>query len=200
MFDIGFSEIVVIAVVALVVIGPEKLPRTARTAGVLLGRLQRYVNDVKSDINREIELDELRKMQQQMKSAVQDIETSVTNVTQEVQSGLRSVESELNSTATVAGEPTAAAAQAPALPLAGPVAAESPAASNGAEVSPVPVTVATAESAAEMSVALDAFEGAHAVEPVAPVATATHEVDAVVARQASLPGLETARVVREDPR
>ena len=66
MFDIGFSEIVVIAVVALIVIGPEKLPKTARTLGHLFGRLQRYVNDVKADINREIELDELRKLQQEV--------------------------------------------------------------------------------------------------------------------------------------
>ena len=61
MFDIGFSEMIVIAVIALIVLGPEKLPRVARTAGHLLGRMQRYVNDVKADINREIELDELRK-------------------------------------------------------------------------------------------------------------------------------------------
>ena len=64
MFDIGFSEIVVIAVVALIVIGPERLPKAARTLGHLFGRLQRYVTDVKADINREIELDELRKLQQ----------------------------------------------------------------------------------------------------------------------------------------
>ena len=63
MFDIGFSEIVVIAVVALIVIGPERLPKAARTLGHLFGRLQRYVNDVKADINREMELDELRKLQ-----------------------------------------------------------------------------------------------------------------------------------------
>ena len=59
MFDIGFSELMVIAVVALVVLGPERLPKVARTAGHLFGRLQRYVNDVKADINREIELEEL---------------------------------------------------------------------------------------------------------------------------------------------
>ena len=76
MFDVGFSEIVVIAVVALIVIGPEKLPKTARTLGHLFGRLQRYVNDVKADINREIELDELRKLQQQVQTAAKDIETS----------------------------------------------------------------------------------------------------------------------------
>ena len=61
MFDIGFSEIVVIAVVALIVIGPERLPKTARTLGHLFGRLQRYVADVKADINREMQLEDLRK-------------------------------------------------------------------------------------------------------------------------------------------
>ena len=79
MFDIGFSEIVVIAVVALIVIGPERLPKAARTLGHLFGRLQRYVNDVKSDINREMELDELRKLQQEVQSAARDIETSVSS-------------------------------------------------------------------------------------------------------------------------
>src|SRR3954452_22292713 len=69
MFDIGFSELMVIAVVALVVIGPERLPRVARTAGHLFGRLQRYVNDVKADINREIELDELRKFKTEFEQA-----------------------------------------------------------------------------------------------------------------------------------
>jgi sec-independent protein translocase protein TatB len=63
MFDVGFSEIVVIAVVALIVIGPERLPKVARTLGHLFGRMQRYVNDVKADISREMELDELRKLQ-----------------------------------------------------------------------------------------------------------------------------------------
>jgi sec-independent protein translocase protein TatB len=69
MFDIGFSELLVIGVVALIVIGPEKLPRMARTVGVLAGRLQRYVSDVKADINREIELEELRKMRDSMQQA-----------------------------------------------------------------------------------------------------------------------------------
>ena len=63
MFDIGFSEMLVIAVVALIVIGPERLPKVARTLGHLFGRMQRYVNDVKADISREMELDELRKLQ-----------------------------------------------------------------------------------------------------------------------------------------
>ena len=77
MFDIGFSELLVIGVVALVVIGPEKLPRMARTVGHLAGRLQRYVSDVKADINREIELDELRKMRDSMQKSASDVEASV---------------------------------------------------------------------------------------------------------------------------
>ena len=77
MFDIGFSELLVIGVVALIVIGPEKLPRVARTIGHLAGRLQRYVADVKADINREIELDELRKMRDSMQQAASEMETAV---------------------------------------------------------------------------------------------------------------------------
>src|SRR3954468_11715083 len=77
MFDIGFSELMVIGVVALIVIGPEKLPRVARTVGHLLGRMQRYVSDVKADINREIELEELRKMRDSMQKAATDVQTSV---------------------------------------------------------------------------------------------------------------------------
>jgi sec-independent protein translocase protein TatB len=102
MFDIGFSEIVVIGVVALVVIGPEKLPKVARTLGHMFGRLQRYVNEVKADINREIELDELRKLQSQVQSAARDIEQSVTSAAHEVESGVRSVESQLNEAANTA--------------------------------------------------------------------------------------------------
>ena len=77
MFDIAFTELMVIGLVALIVIGPEKLPRMARTVGHLAGRLQRYVADVKSDINREIELDELRKMRDSMQQAASEMQSSV---------------------------------------------------------------------------------------------------------------------------
>jgi sec-independent protein translocase protein TatB len=106
MFDIGFSEIVVIAVVALIVLGPERLPRAARTMGHLFGRLQRYVNDVKSDINREMELEELKKLQAEVKSAAQELQTSVSSAASSVESGMRDVESQLN----------AGASDAPAAP------------------------------------------------------------------------------------
>ncbi len=103
MFDIGFSEILVIGVVALIVIGPERLPKVARTLGHMFGRLQRYVNEVKADINREMELDELRKLQSQVQSAARDFEQSVTKAAHDVESGVRSVEAQLNEGA---GSPT----------------------------------------------------------------------------------------------
>lgn len=71
MFDIGFSELVVVGVVALIVIGPERLPKVARTAGHLLGRFQRYAASVKSDISREMQLEELRKAGQSFKDSVE---------------------------------------------------------------------------------------------------------------------------------
>lgn len=77
MFDIGFSELLLIGVVALIVIGPERLPGVARTLGHLFGRAQRYVNEVKSDIQREIELDELRKLRESVEQSARDIEQSV---------------------------------------------------------------------------------------------------------------------------
>lgn len=77
MIDIGLTKIAVIGVVALVVIGPEKLPTVARMAGTLFGRAQRYMNQVKAEVSREIELDELRKMHQEMQAAASEVEQSV---------------------------------------------------------------------------------------------------------------------------
>jgi sec-independent protein translocase protein TatB len=79
MFDIGFSELIVIGIVALIVIGPERLPKVARTIGLLLGRAQRYVNDVKSDINREMQLDELKKLQTEVTDSARELESSMRN-------------------------------------------------------------------------------------------------------------------------
>ena len=77
MIDIGLSKMALNSKVALVVIGPEKLPKVARTVGTLLGKAQRYVNDVKSEVNRSMELDELRKMKDNVESAARDVEQSV---------------------------------------------------------------------------------------------------------------------------
>lgn len=77
MIDLGISKLALIGAVALVVIGPEKLPRVARTVGALLGKAQRYVADVKAEVNRSMELDELRKMKDSVESAARDVESSI---------------------------------------------------------------------------------------------------------------------------
>ena len=77
MFDLEISKLALIGAVALVVIGPEKLPRVARTVGTLLGKAQRYIGDVKAEVNRSMELDELKKMKETMESAARDVEHSV---------------------------------------------------------------------------------------------------------------------------
>jgi len=140
MFDIGFSEIVVIGVVALVVIGPERLPKTARTVGLLFGRLQRYVNDVKADISREMELDELRKLQREMQGAAREFEQTVTTAAHDVKTGVQNVERELNDAA--------------ATPAAG-AGATSP--SSGASSSP-PLETPVEAPPAERQAALPGFD------------------------------------------
>lgn len=77
MIDIGFSKLALIGAVALIVIGPEKLPRVARTVGTLLGKAQRYVADVKAEVNRSMELDELRKMKETVEGAAREVEQSI---------------------------------------------------------------------------------------------------------------------------
>ena len=135
MFDIGFSEIVVIAVVALVVLGPEKLPKTARTLGHLFGRLQRYVNEVKRDIQRELELEELRKLQQNVQSAAKEIEDSMASASRDVERGVRDVEAALG--AATESAPSDATAATPAAIPASPPASTPP---------PVPPAAAPAQS------------------------------------------------------
>jgi sec-independent protein translocase protein TatB len=107
MFDIGFSELLVIAVVALIVIGPERLPKVARTLGHLFGRMQRYVNDVKADISREMELEELKKMQSSVEDAARSFQGSVTE-------GIGDAEREMNRLAQDTQSAVDAYAEAPA--------------------------------------------------------------------------------------
>ncbi len=133
MFDIGFSELMVIAVVALIVIAPERLPKVARTVGHLFGRMQRYVNDVKADINREMALDELRKLQANIQDTANSLEQSMK---QEV----GAVESDLNK---IASDTQAAVA-----PEASP--AETAEALAAAEAMPPADTAATAATAGEV--------------------------------------------------
>ena len=105
MFDIGFSELMVIGLVALIVIGPEKLPRMARTVGHLAGRMQRYVADVKADINREIELDELRKMRDSMQEAASSFQSTVNEEISKASAEVSKVEGELNAAAASLDQP-----------------------------------------------------------------------------------------------
>lgn len=84
MFDVGFSEMMVIAVVALIVIGPERLPKVARTLGHLWGRAQRYVNGIKADISRDMALEEMRQMQQKVQQEADATERALSLVSQKL--------------------------------------------------------------------------------------------------------------------
>ncbi len=105
MFDIGFSEMLIIAVVALVVLGPERLPKVARQAGQWMGKLRRYVDDVKSDINRQMELEELRRLQTEVQQAASGLESSVRSAMSETQSQFDSIASSLSNAGSTTDEP-----------------------------------------------------------------------------------------------
>jgi sec-independent protein translocase protein TatB len=88
MFDLEVSKLALIGAVALVVIGPEKMPRVARTIGTLLGKAQRYVSDVKAEVNRSMDLEELKKMKETMDTAMTDVQSSVLNATTKLNQGV----------------------------------------------------------------------------------------------------------------
>ena len=89
MIDFGFDKLALIGAVALIVIGPEKLPRVARTVGTLLGKAQRYVADVKAEVNRSIELEELQKMKSQFETAARDVHDSVSKELDEARTAIQ---------------------------------------------------------------------------------------------------------------
>lgn len=113
MFDVGFSELVVIGIVALVVIGPERLPKVARTAGHLLGRLQRYVSDVKADISREMQLEEMKKLQADVQESARSFERSIAGEIRAVEQGVNdtvaSIRNSVEDSAPASGTTVAAA-------------------------------------------------------------------------------------------
>jgi sec-independent protein translocase protein TatB len=113
MFDIGFSEMMVIGVVALVVIGPERLPKVARTLGHLFGRLQRYVSQVKTDINREMESAELGKVKTEFETAARsfqkDMESQAGDVEREMREAQQTIERELADKSTATATETSSA-------------------------------------------------------------------------------------------
>lgn len=130
MFDIGFSELLVIGVVALVVIGPERLPKVARTLGIVFGRLQRYVAQVKSDINREMEASELSKVKTEFESAArgfqQDVEAQARKTEDELRQVERDIERQVNPAEPAGAAPPAIEEPPAPLPAPEPVAASSP--------------------------------------------------------------------------
>lgn len=119
MFDVSFSELLLIGVIALIVIGPERLPKVARTIGHLVGRAQRYVNDVKSDIQREMDLDELTNLKGQMeeaantvKNSIHDATTSLRKPIDEAQDALNDATQSLKDTTAVSSRAETASAEA----------------------------------------------------------------------------------------
>lgn len=98
MFGIDFSEIVVIMVVALVVVGPERLPKVARAMGEWWGRLQRYINRIKLDVTTSMELDELRELERKIKAEKEALESSVQQTENDLNQGVRQFEKEIDLT------------------------------------------------------------------------------------------------------
>ena len=94
MFDLDVSKLAVIGAVALVVIGPEKMPRVARTVGTLLGKAQRYISDVKAEVNRSMDMEDLKKMKETMDSAMTDVQSSVLNATTQLNQGIENLGNE----------------------------------------------------------------------------------------------------------
>jgi sec-independent protein translocase protein TatB len=98
MFDIGFSELLVIAVVALVVLGPERLPKAARFAGLWVRRARAQWYSVKSELERELAADELKRSLQDTEAAMRDIDASVRAADAEARRGFDAMRNETRAT------------------------------------------------------------------------------------------------------
>jgi sec-independent protein translocase protein TatB len=196
MFDVSFSELMVIGVIALIVIGPERLPKVARTVGHLLGRAQRYVNDVKSDIQREIELDELRKFKSEMEDTAHTLHGSLSETGASLMEPVERLRDELDHSAKDAAE---ALSQARAdaqktLPGIPPVHDGAP-----AEVDPLvpsatlPLPSVVVASETESTLAQSVTEPAHADSaPVAPAVAVA--APAVAAPAVATPAIAASAV------
>ena len=111
MIDLGISKLALIGAVALIVIGPERLPKVARTVGALVGRAQRYISDVKAEVSREVELDELRRMRTEFEEAARDVERTIHK---EVNEQTQSLNEALSDAIAEPGAPGAGSGDAPA--------------------------------------------------------------------------------------
>lgn len=181
MFDFSFAELATIGVVALVVIGPERLPKVARTVGHLMGRAQRYVNDVKSDIQREIELEEFRKLKQGMDDAAGELRTSLQETQNTIHEAGQAMQTQLDDAvaetkkrivdpnAGLAAEPVpeAAAPEIAAPAPASATAAQEAALAEPAVQAPAPALAQTDSAQAELPLADPAPAAAALSEPPA---------------------------------
>lgn len=156
MFDFGFSELIVIAVVMLIVVGPERLPKVARTAGHLLGRLQRYVTDVKSDIQREMQLEDLKKLQQQVEQQARELETSVRSQMNSVEADLGKTAAEVQSGVAMVASESSLAAPTPVEPAATvpPAPADEASEATASPASPAPLAGESAEPSPQLELGL----------------------------------------------
>ena len=155
MFDVGFSEMMVIGVVALIVIGPDRLPKVAKTVGHLVGRMQRYVADVKADINREVEMSELKDLRKTMDEAAATMNTAMSSHANAITEEVRNAEQEVSRlaspmlhfglTASAVAAPVHQPSNADAEPLPDPVVAETPT-SVDAQVATVSTETASPEA------------------------------------------------------
>ena len=118
MFDLDVSKIALIGAVALVVIGPEKLPKVARTVGTLIGKAQRYVSDVKAEVNRAMEMEDLKKMRESFESAAKEVQTSVDSTTRDMQNEWSSLS---NTVAGASEDPHLGASPLPELSIPSPI-------------------------------------------------------------------------------
>ncbi|TCT02101.1 Sec-independent protein translocase protein TatB [Paralcaligenes ureilyticus] len=197
MFDVSFSELALIGVVALVVIGPERLPKVARTVGHLIGRAQRYVNDVKGDIQREMDLGDLSNLKGQMEEAARSVQTSLKEGAQSLQAPLQEAKDALANAAhtlhdTATG--SAASTETPAPPAA---ALDSPA------TAPVTTPLAGAvESPATASVTAPAATSVEAplvgaIESPAATAAPSTALPSAPEPQKDLPGFAEASALAQ---
>jgi sec-independent protein translocase protein TatB len=181
MFDVSFTELLVIGVVALVVIGPERLPKVARTLGHLVGRAQRYVNDVKSDIQREVELDELRKLKDTMQNAAQSVQSTLHDAESSFRQPLESLEQNtMSALKTDTTAETATADAAAATPESPQLQAAAAAAADYAKIE-----AAAQTPAVTLSDSPSALAHMQAAQPTAQPTQL--EIDGVSATQAPLP-------------
>lgn len=179
MFDISFTELLVIGAVALVVIGPERLPKVARTIGHLLGRAQRYVSDVKSDIRREMELDELKKFKEQMDDAASSFKSSMRDAENQFRQPLDQFHDEVSKLA----------ADATAMPGTTPAGSTAP---DATEHGTVPLAIAETPNHAVQAPATAAHAAPPAVAPAPTVAPAVATTTAAPAATTPAPALDAA--------